>query len=49
MREILDNYFNFNIIPSHGTSDPFWDPNELVLSARGICLVKNNIYRFTMD
>lgn len=49
MREMIQNFFNFNKIPESQNQDPFWDPNELVLTGRGICLAKNNIYRFSMD
>lgn len=51
MREIVDTYFNYNIIKYeyYSSNDPFWDPKEMILTARGICLIRNNIYRFSLD
>ena len=49
MREALDNFFNFNKAIEEGEEDPFWDPKQLILYARGVCLVKNSLYRFSLE
>lgn len=48
MRAALDNFFHYNLVIGESDSDPFWDPKELIMNARGICLVKNVVFRFTM-
>ena len=35
MREVIDNYFRYNTLLGEDDEDPFWDPKELVLYARG--------------
>ena len=49
MRELLDDFFNYNMVLEDGQTDPFWDPKELLLMGRGFCMLKNNIYRFSLD
>ena len=47
MREQIEDFFNYNTIDDQ--EDPFWDPQELFLYARGFCILKNNLYRFAID
>lgn len=47
MKENLDYFFNYNELRTD--NDPFWDPKEMILQGRGICLIKNNIYRFSLE
>ena len=47
MREQIEDFFNYNTIEDE--EDPFWDPQELFLYARGFCILKNNLYRFGIE
>ncbi len=49
MREVIENFFNYNMVLEDGDNDPFWDPAELILYARGFCMLKNNLYRFRLE
>ena len=48
MNEKLDYFFTSNIV-DYEDSDPFWDPKEYFLFGRGMCMLKNILYRFQLE
>ena len=48
MNEKLDYFFTSNIV-DYEDSDPFWDPKEYFLFGRGMCMLKNILYRFELE
>ena len=47
--EDLQSYFANRPDENKIKIDPFWDPQELCLFARGFCMAKNVLYKFSLE
>lgn len=49
MREAVDHFFMYNVVPYKSDNDPFWDPSEFLPLGQAIILGRNILYRFEME